>query len=216
MPAVGDDARARRASSPDAVVVAAGSWSRLLLAGIGVHLPLLSGKGYSVTASGSGTRPARPLYMVDSRVALSPYEPDVLRIGGTLEVTTYDLSLTRRRLDLLLQVTRKYLAEWRPGAVELEWAGLRPLVSDSLPVVGPIPGYRDLYVATGHGMVGMTAGPPSGLELANLILDGLESEIIRPFLSGPTSPVGPARPVRCSITDPRRTRCPVSTLLPRT
>jgi D-amino-acid dehydrogenase len=166
----------------DAVVVAAGSWSRLLLAQIGVHLPLLSGKGYSVTASGFGTRPARPLYMVESRVALSPYEPDLLRIAGTLEVTTYDLSLTRRRLDLLVQVTRQYLADWRPGAVELEWAGLRPLVSDSLPVVGPIPGYRGLYVATGHGMVGMTAGPPSGVELANLILDGLESEIIRPFL----------------------------------
>ena len=166
----------------DVVVVASGSWSRPLLAGLGVRLPLRSGKGYSVTASGRGTRPARPLYMVESRVALSPYEPDLLRIGGTLEVTAYDESLTRRRLDLLLEVTRQYLGDWRAGAVELEWAGLRPLVPDSLPVVGPIPGHQGLYVATGHGMIGMTAGPPSGLELANLILDGREGETIRPFL----------------------------------
>ena len=63
-------------------------------------------------------------------------------------------------------------------AVELEWAGLRPLVSDSLPVVGPS---RNLYVAMDrHGRD--DGQPPSRLELANLILDGLESEIIRPFL----------------------------------
>jgi D-amino-acid dehydrogenase len=168
----------------DAVVVAAGTWSRSVLASVGVRVPLLSGKGYSLTAAGYGTRPARPLYMVESRVALSPYDPDLLRLGGTLELTTYDLSLSRARLDLLRDVTSAYLADWSPEMVELEWAGLRPLVPDTLPVVGPVPGRRNLFLATGHGMVGMTAGPPSGLELTNLILDGIVSDALRPFLPG--------------------------------
>jgi D-amino-acid dehydrogenase len=127
-------------------------------------------------------RPAHPLYMIESRVALSPYEPDLLRLGGTLELTTDDLRLTRARLEGLRDVTSTYLADWSPDVIELEWAGLRPLVPDTLPVVGPVPGRPNLFLATGHGMIGMTAGPPSGLELTKLILDGTVSDALRPFL----------------------------------
>lgn len=165
----------------DKAVVAAGMWTKPLLARLGVSLPMLAGKGYSVTASGSGTRPSHPLYMVETRVAMSPYQPDVLRVGGTLELTGFDLSLPRRRLDPLLRVSNAYLRDWRPEHTELEWAGLRPLLPDCLPVIGQVPGCAGLYVATGHGMVGMTLGPPSAKELAQLIVDGTESPAIRPF-----------------------------------
>jgi D-amino-acid dehydrogenase len=185
----------------DAVILAAGTWSRRLLASVGVRVPLLSGKGYSLTAAGRGRRPAHPLYLVESRVALSPYDPDLLRLGGTLELTTYDLRLTRARLELLRDVTRTYLADWSPDAVELEWAGLRPLVPDTLPVVGPVPGRANLFVATGHGMIGMTAGPPSGLELTKLIVDGVLSDALRPFL-----------PARLRLSSSRASVPPSSTI----
>lgn len=168
----------------DAVVVAAGLWSKDLLKALGVRLPLLAGKGYSITARGEGTVPRRPLYLSEARVGVSPLDGNVVRVGGTLELTGADLTVRRRRLEPLLRAAGEYLQDWRPTTVELEWAGLRPFVPDSLPVVGPVPGFEGLYVATGHGMVGMTVGPPSALELATAILDREVPEVLRPFAPG--------------------------------
>ncbi len=67
-----------------------------------------------------------------------------------------DLSLNRRRIDAVVRAASRYLRDWQPKGVELEWAGLRPLMPDGLPLIGAVPGYDGLYVATGHGMLGVT------------------------------------------------------------
>jgi D-amino-acid dehydrogenase len=48
--------------------------------------------------------------------------------------------------------------------------GLRPLTSDTMPVLGPVPGIEHILLVTGHGPTGLTLGPYSGKIIAEAAL----------------------------------------------
>jgi D-amino-acid dehydrogenase len=48
--------------------------------------------------------------------------------------------------------------------------GLRPLTVDTMPVLGTVPGERDIFLITGHGPTGLTLGPYSGKVVAEMML----------------------------------------------
>jgi D-amino-acid dehydrogenase len=56
------------------------------------------------------------------------------------------------------------------------WYGYRPCSPDGLPYIGQVPEISNLYVGTGHGMMGMSLGPATGKLLAEQIL-GLHKSI---------------------------------------
>jgi D-amino-acid dehydrogenase len=58
---------------------------------------------------------------------------------------------------------------------------MRPITPDGLPVIGPVPGFGNLYVATGHAMLGITLGPVTGQLVAAIIHDGKLPDAARPF-----------------------------------
>jgi D-amino-acid dehydrogenase len=164
----------------DRVVVAGGAWTGRVLAPLGVRVRQEAAKGYSVTAAGEGTRPRHALYLAEAKVGCSPFA-DGVRLAGTLELAGVDLTLDRRRLAAVADSASSYLADWRPARPELEWAGLRPLPPDGLPLLGSVPGHDGLFVATGHGMLGVTLAPATGAALAPLVLeDRLAPELV-PF-----------------------------------
>ena len=47
--------------------------------------------------------------------------------------------------------------------------GLRPTSLDDSPVLGPLPGVANVFVATGHGANGLLLGPISGELVADLV-----------------------------------------------
>ncbi|MEX1158557.1 MAG: FAD-binding oxidoreductase, partial [Thermomicrobiales bacterium] len=67
------------------------------------------------------------------------------------------------------------------GTREHVWVGMRPLTPDGLPVIGRAPGGDNLYVATGHQMLGMTLAPATGQALAELMLTGQSEVDLFPF-----------------------------------
>jgi D-amino-acid dehydrogenase len=164
----------------DAVVVAAGVWSHEVLAPLGVRLPLEAAKGYSVTARGSGVRPRRPLYLTEAKVGASPFH-GALRLAGTLELGGLDASLDQARVDAVARAATGYLRDWQPVDGRVDWAGLRPLAPDGLPIIGAVDGHAGLFVATGHGMMGITLAPGTGEALAPLVLTGERSPQIEPL-----------------------------------
>lgn len=155
----------------DQVVVAGGIWTRDLLASLGVRVPLEAAKGYSITAGNGAGSPRLPLYLTEIKVGASPFAGAV-RLAGTLELGGRDLSVDTRRVDAIARGARDYLASWRPEQGRVDWAGLRPLLPDGVPLVGAVPGRDGLYVATGHGMLGVTLAPATGEALAELMLKG--------------------------------------------
>lgn len=176
----GADVRSVRELDADAVIVAAGAWSGQLLRSEGIRLPLEAAKGYSVTARGEGTLPRSAFYLAEAKVGCSAFG-DTLRIAGIFDLTGLDLTLRRKRVEAIVRNALPYLRDWRPGEVELEWTGLRPYPPDGIPVIGRVPGRDGLWVATGHGRMGITLGPPTGELLAEAILDGAEPRELEPF-----------------------------------
>jgi D-amino-acid dehydrogenase len=176
----GVEARSLDELDADAVVVAAGVWSGQLLRGVGVHVPMEAAKGYSVTARGRGTLPRHAFYLAEAKVGCSTFG-DALRIAGVFDLTGIDLTLRRRRIDMILRESAVYFRDWEPQEVELAWAGLRPYPPDGLPVIGPVPGRKDLVVATGHGRLGITLAPVTGKLVADILLEGASPPELEPF-----------------------------------
>ena len=61
------------------------------------------------------------------------------------------------------------------------WAGLRPASPDGLPFVGPLPDMDNVWVASGHGMLGVTLGPITGQLIAEQIAGSAPSLDTVPF-----------------------------------
>ena len=160
----------------DAYVLAAACASRALARPLGLSLPIIPAKGYSITAA--VTDPARaPVVSItddEYKIVLSRLG-ERLRIAGTAEMTGADLTLTPARVAAV----RARAQALFPGAADYDqaepWTGLRPATPDGVPLVGATP-YRNLWLNTGHGTLGWTMACGSGRLLADLI-DGRRPEI---------------------------------------
>jgi D-amino-acid dehydrogenase len=166
----------------DAVVIAAGLPSVPLLRRLGVRVPLVGARGYSVTLAGRGTPPRHALYLAEAKLGLSPFDGGV-RVAGVFELGARNTDVAAGVGARLLAAARPYLAAWQPdpeGPVEA-WAGLRPSTSDGLPLIGAVPGLDRAYLATGHGMLGVTLAPATAALLAPLVLEGRSPPELAPF-----------------------------------
>jgi D-amino-acid dehydrogenase len=164
----------------DLFLLTTGAWSGLLADALGVSLPIQGGKGYSITIDRPTWQPAHAVYLDEARVAVSPFEGQV-RIGGTMEFSGLDTGVNPRRLDAIRAAASRYLREWPAGEGETAWAGLRPLTPDGLPILGRLPGYDNVFVATGHGMLGITLAPSTALVMAQLLRTGVSDIDLTPF-----------------------------------
>src|SRR6202035_3706805 len=165
------------------VVIAAGAATTTLLAPLGVALPLIGAKGYSIDLQGDGEAPRIALYLSEPKLGVSPFDGRV-RIAGVFELPARNTSVSPARIKHLIADTLPYLRSWQPSAQETGqggWAGLRPATPDSLPLLGPLDGLPGLFVASGHGMLGVTLAPASGLAIAEMIETGRVPKELEPF-----------------------------------
>jgi D-amino-acid dehydrogenase len=156
-----------RISAPD-VVVALGPWSMDVLAPLGIRVPFAVKRGYHqhYRTRGNATL-SRPVVDGAFGYVLTPMEQGI-RLTTGIEFADRDAPKTPVQLDRVEPVARALfpLAE----RVENEpWMGRRPCLPDSLPIIGPAPGLRGLWLDFGHGHLGFTQGPISGQLIADLI-----------------------------------------------
>jgi D-amino-acid dehydrogenase len=182
---VGDDggvAQVRTAAgdfAADAYVLAAGARTQPLAKMLGVTFPMQAGKGYSFFVTPSVV-PRHAILLADIHVGCTPLG-DRMRIGGTLEFSGLNTRIDRRRIDATIRGARRSFAEWATPEVDHEWAGMRPITPDGLPVLDRAPGHENVYLATGYSMQGMTIGPPAGAQMAEFVGTGRRPELLEPF-----------------------------------
>ena len=168
-----------------AVVLATGMWSRRLLRQLEIRLPLQAGKGYSFGVD-LDPAPRHALYLGDSKIAVSPLGR-VTRIAGTMELSGNNTRMDWRRIVAIARASTPYLGQWFDDENDLAtkihdpWVGARPLLPDGLPVIDRLPHTENAYVATGHGMLGVTLGPATGDALAEFIATGSRPARLAPF-----------------------------------
>jgi D-amino-acid dehydrogenase len=152
----------------DAFVVATGAWTPRLNRTLGLRIPIQPGKGYSITMARPARCPVLPLLFEEDRVAVTPFQSGY-RLGSTMEFAGYDRTLNRDRLALLREGARPYLHEPFGEPVVEEWYGWRPMTPDSVPILGPTPSLGNVWLATGHNMLGVTLAPATGKLIAELL-----------------------------------------------
>ena len=157
----------------DRYIVAAGSYSPLILKKLGIRMPVRPAKGYSITFESPRLDPPfqQPVADDDFHAVVVPLENSI-RVAGTAELTGYDLSLREERIENLLTLVRQVLpAGGFERAQAKPWCGLRPMSVDGVPIIGPT-AVGNLWVNTGHGPLGWTMAAGSGQLLSDLMTGG--------------------------------------------
>jgi D-amino-acid dehydrogenase len=160
----------------DRYVLALGSYSPLLLKGIGLNIPVYPVKGYSITVPITDERAAPQSTIMDEthKVAVTRLG-DRIRVGGTAELAGYNLALREPRRKTLEHV----VTDLFPGGGDVSqatfWCGLRPMTPDGTPIVGHT-SVQNLLLATGHGTLGWTMAAGTARVLADQIA-GRQPEI---------------------------------------
>jgi glycine oxidase len=166
----------------DRTVICAGAWTRLLLAAepaAPLVPPIRPVKGQILSLEMSELLTISHVIRA-RRVYMAPKSDGRLVVGATSEERGFDRSLTAgAMMDLLREAW-----ETMPGVYDLAiremWTGLRPASRDNAPVLGKTE-MEGLFVATGHYRNGVLLTPITARAMRDLLVDGVESELIRPF-----------------------------------
>jgi D-amino-acid dehydrogenase len=150
-----------------AAVITAGVWSGALTKKLGLAIPIESERGYHVDLYQPSLMPRSPVMFAAAKFVATPMEGR-LRLAGIVEFGGLDAPPSRAPFRLLLSNIRAAMPglTWREAK---EWMGHRPATTDSIPVIGPVPGVDGAWLGFGHHHIGLTAGPATGRFLAQLV-----------------------------------------------
>lgn len=165
-----------------AVLIAAGVWSRQVLEGISVKVPIRPRKGHILVLErvepiihhpmlelGYADTVHKTQDAVETAFVAERTAEGTLLIGSSREFCGYDTEID---LDVLTGLARR-AAHFLPDLPRISairsYAGLRPWSPDNLPLIGPIPGYRGLWIAAGHEGAGVGLAPITGRLIASLM-----------------------------------------------
>ena len=153
------------------VVLATGAWSPRLAEAVGLpwlRKTIQPGKGYSITYSSPEIVPKRPVILYEPSVCVTAWGSGY-RLGSTMEFTGFDDSLNEKRLGALERGARKFLHTPVGPEVREKWCGWRPMSRDDIPLIGLAPGHQHLWMAVGHGMMGVSMSASTGQLVADLM-----------------------------------------------
>lgn len=154
----------------DRVVLAAGVWSSAMAKQFGLILPLVPGKGYSMTLQSPPVLPQVCSILVEGRVAVTPMG-STLRVGGTMEIGGDEGTIDPRRVEGIAEAFCRFVPGFPMASFSGQpvWHGLRPCSPDGLPYLGTTRQDPRIIVASGHAMMGLSLGPASGIVVADLV-----------------------------------------------
>jgi D-amino-acid dehydrogenase len=158
--------------SADEYVLCGGSWSPGIARGLELNIPIQAGKGYSLTLAKPPELPTICSIFTEARVAVTPIG-SALRIGGTMEIAGLNEEINPVRVQGIIKAVPNYYPKFKSEhfAGIRPWCGLRPCSPDGLPYLGRTRRYKNLLLATGHAMMGMSLGPVTGKLVSQLLSD---------------------------------------------
>lgn len=169
-PTIRLNAKDQDAVNVDAVVIAAGAWSKELAASVGDRIPLDTERGYNITFPSATRLLNRPVSFQGHGFVSSPLDIG-LRIGGAVELGGLHLPPNHERTKAMYQKAGRFfrdLPAFEDGTI---WMGFRPSIPDSLPVIGYSTKSRRVVHAFGHGHYGLTQSAATGRLVADLIAE---------------------------------------------
>jgi D-amino-acid dehydrogenase len=155
------------------VAIAGGAWSPRFAEQLGVQIPVEPSRGQIIHLGlpGGDTRDWPVITAYHGHYIVAWPDSRVV-VGATRELGTgFDVRTTAAGVHEVLGEALRVAPGLRDAEVREIRVGLRPYSTvDGLPVLGPVPGLRNIYLATGHGAGGLHLGPYSGKRVAELML----------------------------------------------
>jgi len=125
-------------------------------------------KGQALLLEGSGLE-SRPAIYCDGLYVV-PHGDGTVAIGSTSDRVFQDDVPSPERSAELLERATAFCPQLKGRAVLTDWAGIRPRCHKRDPIVGRLPGYKNVFAATG--------GFKISFGIAHLVADALAAEII--------------------------------------
>lgn len=165
------------------VVLCSGVWSAEMAKELDLKLPMQAGKGYTLTLINPKQLPELCSICTEARLAVTPMDR-ALRVGGTMEIAGTDESITPRRVRGITRAFPDYFPAFSENdfADLKPWRGLRPVSPDGMPYIGRTQRWKNLTVATGHAMMGLSLAPATGRIIAD-VLSGEKSPVALELMS---------------------------------
>ena len=150
------------------IVLAAGALTPSVARDLKLNIPIQPARGYSLTMTANKQMPRQALILGERKIAVSPFG-NLLRFTGRLEVGNYSMEPNPLWIQRIENAVREYIVLDEKLDIQETWAGLRPVTSDGLPIIGRSPSHSNLILAAGHAMLGLSLGPGTGQVVAELI-----------------------------------------------
>ncbi len=152
------------------LVIATGSWLPAVAKMMGVKLLLQPGKGYSYTYDHVEKNIRYPAILIEGRCAMTPWGQQ-LRIGGTMEISGINETILPKRMKGIYDSVKDFYPGLKidlPPADKI-WHGLRPVTPDGLPYIGRLKNFKNVVIAGGHAMMGVSLAPGTGKLVTEII-----------------------------------------------
>ncbi|MGE8205762.1 NAD(P)/FAD-dependent oxidoreductase [Heyndrickxia sp. NPDC080065] len=160
------------------VIVTAGAWANQIFEPLGIQFKVTSQKAQIIHLELPEIETNKwPVVMPPTDQYLLTFDDHRIVIGATHENNVgFDNRVTAGGIQEVLTKALQVAPGLTESTVLETRVGFRPFTPGFLPVIGHLPGFKNLLVANGLGASGLTMGPFIGAELANLAL-GIEMEI---------------------------------------
>lgn len=165
----------------DRVVLSSGVASRALAKKIGITIPILPIKGYSVTVPITDERnvPIASCTDLKHRLVISRLGSR-LRVAGFAEIGSDDACDAGRAA-----AARDRLEELFPEAADYHlfenWTGFRPMTPDGAPIIGEAETLKNLWFNTGHGTLGWTLSHGTAQLLTDMMAERKTALDVKPY-----------------------------------
>ena len=166
----------------DRVVVAMGPWSGETSSWLGMHVEVGPMKGQILHLRAPEPPTGASVSWAGNYATTKP--DGLLWAGTTEEEVGFDDAPTTEARDEITAALLKMVPSMDDAQLVQQTACLRPLSADMLPLLGRVPGWENVYVATGAGRKGILLGPAMGRAIADLVTRGETDLPIAPFDPG--------------------------------
>jgi glycine oxidase len=113
-----------------------------------------------------------------------PRENRLTFVGATVEDVGFRKRNTVEAVRRLRRSAEEMVPALKLSRLASAWAGLRPGSPDGLPMMGRLPGWSNVWIASGHFRNGILLAPITGKLMAEAILHGKHDARLRPFDPG--------------------------------
>ncbi len=162
----------------DTFVIAAGCWAGTLIDQLGVPIQVEPVRGQIVLVE---TMPPPLQHIIDGLgIYIVPRADGRILLGATVEYVGYDKTATVDGAKQMIDAGVAIAPQLANAAFVQTWAGLRPYVKKG-PILGYLPGYDNVALATGHFKNGILLAPITGQLIAELLTTGEPSLSLQPF-----------------------------------